>query len=62
MADREYIQTDDGGAAGIAIGLLVVVAAVIAMFFFFGMNSSGGGRTIDIDIPAVTVDVQPDGQ
>ena len=62
MADREFIQTDDGGAAGVAIGLLAVVAIVIALFFVFGMSSSSGGRTIDIDVPAVTVDVQPDGQ
>lgn len=63
MADREtIIETGDGGAAGVVAGLLVVVAVVVALFVFFGMNNANGGRTIDIDVPAVTVDVTPDGQ
>ena len=64
MADREtIIETGDGGAAGIVAGLLLVVLVVVALLFYFGMNRNGGGsQTFDIDVPAVTVDVQPDGQ
>jgi len=63
MMEREtIIETGDGGAAGVVAGLLVVVAVVVALFVFFGMNNGNGGRTIDIDVPAVTVDVTPDGQ
>jgi hypothetical protein len=62
MADREtFIETGDGGAAGIVAGLLIVALVVVGLFFFFGTNHSGG-RTIDLDVPAVTVNVTPDGQ
>jgi len=62
MADREtIIETGDGGAAGIVAGLLVVALVVVGLFFYFGANNSGR-QTIDIDVPAVTVDVMPDGQ
>ncbi|RYE07316.1 MAG: hypothetical protein EOP22_18235 [Hyphomicrobiales bacterium] len=62
MADREtIIETGDGGAAGLVAGLLVVALVVVGFFFFTGMNR-GGSSTIDIDVPAVTVDVTPDGQ
>jgi hypothetical protein len=61
MVDREtIIETGDGGAAGIVAGLLVVALVVVGMFFFFSMGNSGS-QTIDLDIPAVTVDVTPDG-
>jgi hypothetical protein len=62
MADREtIIETGDGGAAGIVAGLLVVALVVVGLFFFFGMSNSGS-QTIDLDVPAVTVNVTPDGQ
>lgn len=62
MADREtIIETGDGGAAGIVAGLLLVALIVVGFFFFFGMNRSGS-QTVDIDVPAVTIDVTPDGQ
>lgn len=62
MADREtIIETGDGGAAGIVAGLLIVALIVVGFFFFFGMNRSGS-QTVDIDVPAVTIDVTPDGQ
>ena len=63
MADREtIIETGDGGAAGIVAGLIIVALVVVGLFFYFGANSGGGSRTIDLDVPAVTVDVKPDGQ
>jgi hypothetical protein len=62
MADREtIIETGDGGAAAIVAGLLVVALLVVGFFFYFSM-SNGSSRTIDIDVPKVTVDVTPDGQ
>ncbi|MEO7222286.1 MAG: hypothetical protein ABIY37_07420 [Devosia sp.] len=62
MADREtIIETGDGGAAGIVAGLVIVALLVVGFFFFFVWNKSGS-QTIDVDIPAVTVDVTPDGQ
>jgi hypothetical protein len=63
MADREtIIETGDGGAAGIVAGLIIVALVVVGLFFYFGVNNGGGSRTIDLDVPAVTVDVTPDGQ
>jgi hypothetical protein len=61
MADREtIIETGGGSGAGI-IGGIVVVALLVLGFFLF-VNNNGGGGTVDVDVPAVTVDVQPDGQ
>ena len=58
MGDREtIIETGDGGAAGIVAGMLVVALLVAGLFFFIGTNNSGR-QTIDIDIPAVTVNGQ----
>jgi hypothetical protein len=61
MADREtIIDTGGGGGAGAIIaGILIVAVLVIAFFVFF---NNGGSRTVDVDVPAVTVDVAPDGQ
>ena len=62
MADREtFIETGDGGAAGMVAGMLIVALVVVGLFFFFSVNNSGR-QTIDLDIPAVTVNVMPDGQ
>jgi hypothetical protein len=60
VAHREtYIETGDGGAAGIVAGLLIVALVIVGFFFFFSVNNSGR-QTIDIDVPAVSV--TPDGQ
>ncbi len=62
MPDREtIIETGSGNTVGIIAGIVVVALLVIAFFVFFN-NPGGGTSTIDIDVPAVTVDVQPDGQ
>jgi hypothetical protein len=62
MADHEtIIETGDGGAAGIVAGLIIVALIVVGLFFFFGSNHSGS-KTIDLDVPKVTVNVTPDGQ
>ena len=63
MADRETIIETRGGVSstGIIAGVAVVLLVAIVAFFLFG-NNGGGSKTIDIDVPAVTVDVKPDGQ
>ena len=61
MADRETIVETGGGGAGIIAGI-VIVALIVVLFFVLFSNGTGGSGTVDIDVPAVTVDVQPDGQ
>jgi len=62
MADREtYIETGDGGAAGIVAGMLIVALVVVGLVFFLSANNSGR-QTIDLDVPAATVNVTPEGQ
>ena len=62
MADRETIITGGGGSGpGIIAGVLLVALVVVVAFFFLA-NNNGGSRTVDVDVPAVTVDVAPDGQ
>jgi hypothetical protein len=62
MADREtIIETGGGSGAAVIGGIALVLVVVVGLFFIFG-NQNGGSRTIDVDVPAVTVDVKPDGQ
>lgn len=62
MVDREpYIEAGDGGVAGIVAGLLIAALIVVGLFLFTGTNRLGS-QTIDLDVPAVTVNVTPDGQ
>jgi hypothetical protein len=60
MAYRHTIDaTGDGGAAAIVASLLVVALIVVGFFFYFGSTYADGSQTIDIDVPAMTVDVTP---
>lgn len=61
MADRETIVTGGGGSGGIIAGILLVALVVIVAYFVF-FNGNGASRTVDVDVPAVKVDVVPDGQ
>jgi hypothetical protein len=62
MADREtIIETGGGSGAAVIGGIALVLVVVVGLFFIFG-NQNGGSRTIDVDVPAVTVVVKPDGQ
>lgn len=63
MTDREttIVETGDGGAAAILTGVLTVALLVVGVFFYFSI-SNGGSKTIDIDVPKITVDVTPNGQ
>lgn len=58
----ETVIVDRGGSgAGIIAGVVIVALVVLGFFLFFNGNQSGGG-TIDVDVPAVSVNVTPDGQ
>jgi hypothetical protein len=61
MADRETIVTGGGGSGGMIAAILIVALAVILGYFLF-FNGSFGTRTVDVNVPAVKVDVVPDGQ
>lgn len=61
MADREtIIETGGGMGTGVIAGIVIVALLVLGYFLF--VNHNGGGRTVDVDVPAVSVNVQPDGQ
>ena len=59
MAERETeFETGDGGAAGIVAGLLIVALVVVGLFFFSGLNNTAR-QTIDLDLPAATLNIAP---
>ena len=63
--DHETVIVDSGGggsAAGIIAGIVAVVLIVLGFLWFFNGSNRGAGGTIDVDVPAVSVNVQPDGQ
>lgn len=62
--DHETVIVDNGGgsSAGIIAGIVVVVVLVLGFLWFFNGSKQGAGGTIDVDVPAVSVNVQPDGQ
>jgi hypothetical protein len=63
MADREtIIETGGGGGSAGIIAGIIIVALVVVGFFLFVNNNGGSSGTVDVDVPAVNVDVQPDGQ
>lgn len=62
MADREtIIETGGGSGPAMLAGILFAVVIVLGAVWFLN-NGGGGSRTLDVDVPAVTVDVKPDGQ
>jgi hypothetical protein len=63
--DRETVIVDRGGsrgAGGLIVGLIVAIAVIVIAYLVFFNNNGGGGGTVDVDVPAVSVDVAPDGQ
>jgi hypothetical protein len=62
--ERETVIVDRGGSsAGAIVGIVVVIALLaIGYLVFFNGNGAGTGGTVDVDVPAVSVDVVPDGQ
>jgi hypothetical protein len=63
MADRETIIETDGGGSSVALIAGIVFAVVVVLGILWYLNNSGGGSgTVDVDVPAVSVDVTPDGQ
>ncbi|WP_055045682.1 hypothetical protein [Devosia sp. A16] len=61
MADRETIVTGGGGSGGVIAGILLVALVVVVAYFLF-FNGTGVTRTVDVDVPAVNVDVTPNAQ
>lgn len=61
--DRETVIVDRGGSggAGAIIGVVVVVALLLIGYLVF-FNGEPTGGSVDVDVPAVNVDVVPDGQ
>lgn len=60
--DTETVIVDRGGSgAGIIAGIVIVALVALGFFLFFNGNQSGGG-TLDVDVPAVSINVTPDGQ
>lgn len=60
--DRETVIVDRGGSGGGAIIAIVVVVALLAIGYLVFFNGEPSGGTVDVDVPAVSVDVVPDGQ
>ncbi|SMQ70250.1 hypothetical protein SAMN06295905_1849 [Devosia lucknowensis] len=61
-SDRETVILDRGGSgAGIVVGIIVAVA-ILAIGYLVFFNGAPTGGTVDVDVPAVSVDVVPDGQ
>ncbi len=62
LNERETVIVDRRRSPwGIIVAILAALAliAIIYMLFFNGQSGSG---TMDVDVPAVSVEVQPDGQ
>jgi uncharacterized membrane protein len=63
--ERETVvvtNNDGGGGPGALIaGVIVAALVVIGVIYFLNVNQGSGG-TVDVDVPAVEVDVVPDGQ
>ncbi len=60
--DRETVIVDRGGSGAGAIVAIVVVVALLAIGYLVFFNGEPTGGTVDVDVPAVSVDVVPDGQ
>ena len=62
MVDREtIIETGDGGTAAMIAGVLVVALLIVGTLYYLSLGN-GSSRTIDIDVPKITIGVTPDGQ
>lgn len=62
MVEREttIVETGNSGA-GIIAGVVFAAIVVLGVLWFIN-NNGGGSGTVDVDVPAVSVDVVPDGQ
>ena len=62
--ERETVVVNRGGGGpgGVIIGVILALVLLVVGYLVFFNNNGGGGGTLDIDVPAVSVDVAPDGQ
>ena len=59
---RETVIVErSGGSAGVIIAVVAIIAVLVVGYLVF-FNGQPSGGTVDIDVPAVSVDVVPDGQ
>ena len=62
IRDQETVIIDRGASpVGIIAGIVIVALIVLGLFWAFGSNNGAGGN-VDVDVPAVSVNVVPDGQ
>lgn len=62
MANRETVIVDRSfNPLAIIAGILFVIAILFVGYLVF-FNGSGESGTVDVDLPAVSVDVVPDGR
>ena len=62
--ERETVVVDRPSSSspiGIIVGILVVALIILGLLWMFG-GLGGGSGSVDVDVPAVNVDVVPDGQ
>ncbi|MBJ3783562.1 hypothetical protein [Devosia sediminis] len=62
--DRETVIVDRGSGSGVGmlVGIVLIVALLAIGYLVFFNNDGSTGGTVDVDVPAVSVDVVPDGQ
>lgn len=63
--DTETVIVDGGRGGGSAAGLIagiVIALLVIGGLIWYFNGHAGTGGTVDVDVPAVSINVTPDGQ
>lgn len=55
---QSFYETDEGGAAFVVAALVVVALVVVGIIFLIGADHSDR-QIINIDVPALTLDVTP---
>ncbi|SFZ82262.1 hypothetical protein SAMN02983003_0972 [Devosia enhydra] len=63
IPERETVIVErGGGGAAVILAVVVILAAIGIGYIFLANNNGGASGTLDVDVPAVSVDVVPDGQ
>ena len=63
MPERETVIVDRGtNPMAVIAGIVFVIAVLVVGYLVFFNNGDSSGGTVDVDVPAVSVEVAPDGQ
>lgn len=62
VRDRDTVIVDRGGGGAGAVIAVIVILALLGVGYLLFFNGGRSGGTVDVDVPAVSVDVVPDGQ